>query len=74
MRNPGDDADARESDPSYAVGYRRPPVHSRFKKGQSGNPKGRSKGAANVKTLLNQALDEPIEIAESGRRRKVRRR
>jgi hypothetical protein len=26
-----------------AVGYRRPPVHSRFKKGQSGNPRGRPK-------------------------------
>jgi Family of unknown function (DUF5681) len=24
-----------------AVGYGRPPVHSRFKKGQSGNPRGR---------------------------------
>ena len=26
---------------AYAVGYRRPPLHSRFKKGQSGNPNGR---------------------------------
>jgi hypothetical protein len=25
---------------TYAVGYGKPPVHSRFKKGQSGNPKG----------------------------------
>lgn len=27
----------------YEVGYDRPPVHSRFKKGQSGTPKGRPK-------------------------------
>jgi hypothetical protein len=30
---------------TYEVGYGRPPVDSRFRKGQSGNPKGRPKGA-----------------------------
>jgi hypothetical protein len=25
----------------YAVGHGKPPVHTRFKKGQSGNPRGR---------------------------------
>ena len=34
MSNDGDGSD-------YAVGYRRPPAKHRFKKGQSGNPKGR---------------------------------
>jgi uncharacterized protein DUF5681 len=29
----------------YTVGYGKPPEHSRFRKGQSGNPKGRPKGA-----------------------------
>jgi hypothetical protein len=33
-----DDGDSR-------VGYKRPPQHSKFKPGQSGNPKGRPKGA-----------------------------
>jgi hypothetical protein len=30
--------------PCYDVGYGKPPLHTRFRKGQSGNPKGRSKG------------------------------
>lgn len=31
----------------YAVGYGKPPAAHRFQKGQSGNPKGRSKGSKN---------------------------
>lgn len=30
-----------DDEPEYKVGYRRPPVETRFKKGQSGNPRGR---------------------------------
>jgi hypothetical protein len=32
---------AKDNHNSYAIGYGRPPQHSRFKKGQSGNPTGR---------------------------------
>ena len=38
----------------YEVGYCRPPVHSRFQPGASGNPSGRPKGAQNFRTLLDQ--------------------
>jgi hypothetical protein len=40
--------------PSYEVGFRRPPVASRFKPGQSGNRKGRPKGARNKRPALNE--------------------
>jgi hypothetical protein len=30
-----------ETEREYAANYRKPPVHTRFKKGQSGKPRGR---------------------------------
>ena len=44
----------------YEVGYGKPPRHSRFVKGQSGNPRGRPAGAKNFTTLLEEALNEPV--------------
>jgi hypothetical protein len=49
------------------VGYRRPPVHARFKPGQSGNAKGRPKGTANLRTDLRDELSEHIRVREGGR-------
>ena len=58
----------------YQVGYGKPPHHSRFVKGQSGNPRGRSPGAQNMKTLLTQALNELVVVTDHGGRRKVSKR
>jgi Family of unknown function (DUF5681) len=55
----------------YEVGYGKPPRHTRFKKGQSGNPRGRPKGSKNLPTLLTEALNESVVVAENGRRRKI---
>ena len=52
-------------------GYGKPPVHARFKPGQSGNPGGRKKGSTNLKTLLQTVLESEIELTENGRKRKV---
>lgn len=44
------------------VGYRNPPKHTRWKRGQSGNPRGRPKGSKNTKTLLREVLDANVTV------------
>jgi hypothetical protein len=61
---------ARE-DTSYRVGYGRPPQHTRFKKGQSGNPHGRKKGRRNLRDVVVATLDERIWVREGESRRKI---
>ena len=58
----------------YEVGYGKAPRHTRFAKGQSGNPRGRPSGAKNFTTLLSEALNEPVIVTENGGRRKVSKR
>lgn len=55
----------------YKVGYGKPPKRNQFKKGQSGNPKGRRKGAQNVKTVLRNELSEKVVIMENGKKKTV---
>jgi Family of unknown function (DUF5681) len=49
------------------VGPGRPPLHTRFKKGQSGNPGGRS--TKSLPALLADALNETVVVTIDGRRR-----
>src|SRR5262245_24513960 len=56
----------------YKVGPGRPPLHTRFKKGQSGNPGGRRK--QNMPALLAEALDETVLVTIDGEQRRVTKR
>ncbi|MBB4054040.1 hypothetical protein GGR20_003712 [Devosia subaequoris] len=57
----------------YTVGRGKPPVASRFKPGQSGNPGGRKKGSRNYKTILAAVMESEIAVTENGRKLKVSR-
>src|ERR1700738_5225191 len=63
-----------EKQRDYEVGYRKPPGHTRFTKGRSGNPRGRSRGAKNLKTLLSEALNVCVIVSDNGGRRKITKR
>jgi hypothetical protein len=53
------------------AGDRGGPRSTRFRPGQSGNPRGRPKGAQSLRGLVASALGERVEAKENGRRRRI---
>jgi hypothetical protein len=73
-RTPPPEQEAAPSEPeAYDVGYRKPPRHTQFKTGQSGNPGGRPKGAKGFKTIIRSAMLEKVRVRTGGGERKVSR-
>src|SRR5262249_45658217 len=56
---------------NYRVGYGKPPKHTRFRPGTSGNPTGKRKGARNLSTAVKKALLVPVKLKDGGKARKV---
>lgn len=60
-----------EGDSGYCVGYARPPVHTRFQPGRSGNPRGRPRTRKNLATMAKEVLQQPVVVMVNGRRKTV---
>jgi hypothetical protein len=60
-----DDSNSKD----YVVGYCKPPLHSRFQAGRSGNPAGRREGVHNLMTDVKRTLGTPVKVKEGGRTR-----
>jgi hypothetical protein len=65
------DAPADVTGDGYEIGYGKPPKHSRFRPGRSGNPAGRRKAVRNLMTDVKRTLQVPVKVKESGRARKI---
>jgi hypothetical protein len=59
------------TDDDEKVGFGRPPKHSRFKAGTSGNPRGRPKLRPTLKDDFNSELSERLLLRENGRERRL---
>ena len=62
---------AHAHEDEYSIGYKKPPKDHQFRPGQSGNPRGRPKESRNLKTELEEELQELVRVIESGTRRTV---
>lgn len=51
-------------------GYGKPPRKHRFKKGKSGNPRGRPKGSRNISTVIEKELNGRVTVTENGQQRR----
>jgi hypothetical protein len=54
-----------------SVGYKKPPLGTRFKPSKSGNPKGRPKGARNFKSDLRDELHQLIPVRDGDGEHKI---
>ena len=61
------DEEGQGASTAYEVGNKKPPKHTQFKPGHSGNPKGRPKGSQNLATLVEKELRKPVTVTSKGK-------
>lgn len=67
----GSQTEPPETTVEERAGFGNPPRHSRFKPGQSGNPKGRPKRSRGLKTIVREALSQKVIIRTGNAQRRV---
>ena len=70
-RKPAAKKRAQPASDGNDIGYGKPPRANQFKPGESGNPKGRPKGAKSAETILHELLQQRISLNERGRTRRI---
>jgi hypothetical protein len=58
---------SEQDDTEYSVGFMKPPRHTQFKPGQSGNPHGRPKKTDTVADVLRKELNSRITVVKDGK-------
>lgn len=66
--------DDERPDGDYEVGFGRPPKHTQFKPGRSGNAKGRPRKSKELHKLIQAELDTTIPVQEAGREKRITKR
>jgi hypothetical protein len=59
------------SSTAQKIGRGNPPKHTQFRKGTTGNPKGRPKGSKNLSTYLMEAARDQVSATVGGKTRKI---
>jgi hypothetical protein len=60
-----------ENTGDYEVGYKKPPRHTQFKKGESGNKGGRPKRSVDIKASVKKMLSDPVSVRIDGKATKM---
>lgn len=54
---------------TYDVGYRKPPKHGRYRKGRSGNPRGRTQGEENLLSIFKRIAARRVKVHDGAKAR-----
>lgn len=56
------------------IGYKSPPIATRFQSGQSGNPKGRPRGSLNISTIVEKEGNTKVAVKEGDKKIRLSKR
>jgi len=68
--NRDDSEDPKDAEP-YVVGYGKPPIHTRFRKGRSGNPRDKTKGQKSLRAVVEKVFQEKVTVRTARGTRKT---